>query len=199
MNDATYRTDYLNTTSRNIGAVASVSAPYVQATEFGDEVTHQTLFSFAGLPVVTGNTSGASFGSKQIYDFPAGRIFVVSNLAYFNRITFNTADGVNGDIAGGGSGDYSMGTTATADATLDSTDVNLLPSSAMLDPFVAGVGSSNAGSALAAAAVFDGTTTPIDMFLNVIVDDADVSDLAAGDNIYFTGWVRTTWLWLGDY
>ncbi len=92
-----------------------------------------------------------------------------------------------------------MGSTATAEATLATTEVDMLASTAMLDPFVAGVGRSNVGAALAAMAQFDGTTTPIDMYLNVIIDDADVSDAAASDSVFFTGWVRTTWLWLGDY
>lgn len=199
MSDAQFRSDYFTATSRNVGAVAATSSAYVTANEYGDHLVHQTLFSYAGLPVVTGNTTGASFGSRQIYDFPAGRIAIVSNLAYFNLITFNTAAGSDGDIAGAGSGDYGMGTTATADATIATTDVDLLPSTAMLDPFVAGVGRSNVGSALAAMAQFDGTTTAVDMFLNVIIDDADVADAAASDSVFFTGWSRCTWLWLGDF
>lgn len=196
---ASLRSDYLSATSNNIGAVASASSATVVPNEYGDSLIHQTLLSYAALPVTTGNTTGASFGSKQVYTLPQGRIFVVSNLAYFNQITFNTAAGVDGDIAGGGSGDYSMGSTATADATLSSTDVDLLPSTAMLDPFVAGVGRSNVGSALAAAAAFDGTTTALSLYLNAIIDDADVADGAASDNVYFTGWSRLTWIFLGDY
>jgi hypothetical protein len=92
-----------------------------------------------------------------------------------------------------------MGTTATADSTLATTEVDLLPSTAMLDPFVVGVGRSNVGSALAALVQFDGTTTAIDQYINVIVDDADVADGAANDNVYFTGFSRCTWIWLGDY
>jgi hypothetical protein len=69
----------------------------------------------------------------------------------------------------------------------------------MLDPFVAGMGRSNVGSALAAAAAFDGTSTALSLYLNAIIDDADVSDGASGDNVYFTGWARVTWCWLGDY
>ena len=199
MNDATLRTDFLTATSRNIGAVPAASVSTITATEFGDHLLHQTLLTYNAFPVVTGNTTGASFGSKQVYDFPAGRVAIISNLAYFTQITFNTEAGTNGDIAGAGSGDYSMGSTATADATLATTDVDLLPSTAMLDPFVTGVGRSNVGSALAALVQFDGTTTPLDMYLNVIIDDADVSDGAANDSVYFTGWSRTTWLWLGDY
>lgn len=193
-----FQTD--NAATRIAGSVPSAISDYVVAKELGGGGTvRQTILTVTALPVVTGNTTGASFGSRQIYDFPAGRILVLGVTANFTSITFNTAAGANGDIAGGGSGDYAIGTTATADATIDSTDVNLLPSSAMLDPFVSGVGRSNAGTALAASAQFDGTSTAVDAFLNVIIDDADVSDAAANDNVYFTGTITLTWIDLGDY
>lgn len=191
--------DWDTVTSKNIGAIAAASAGLATAKEFGNAIDHQTLLALDSLPVVTGNTTGASFGSKQLYTFPQGRILIKGVLAYFRLITFNTAAGVDGDIAAAGSGDYSIGSTASADATLGGTDIDLLPSTAMLDPFVAGVGRSNVGSALAASAQFDGTTTPLSAYLNAIIDDADVSDAAANDSVFFTGWVRMTWSWLGDY
>jgi hypothetical protein len=196
---ARQRADFVRTTSANVGAIAAASAGLVVAEELGDAIWHQTLLSFLALPVVTGNATGASFGSKQVYTFPEGWLYILKVVAYFNRITFNTAAGVDGDIGGGGSGDYSMGTTATADATLGGTDVDLLPSTAMLDPFVAGVGSSNVGSALATAVAFDGTSAAKSLYLNAIIDDADVADAAASDSVYFTGYARVTWMWLGDY
>lgn len=187
------RPDGLNTVG------AAVTSIGVKAEEFGTGVLRQTKLTLTNVPVVTGNTTGASFGSAKIYDFPAGRIAILGVTATFTSITFNTEAGASGDIAGGGSGDYSLGSTATADATLSTTDVDMLPSSAMLDPFVSGVGRSNAGSALAAAAQFDGTTTAIDMYLNAIIDDTDVSDGAAADSVYFTGTIYVTWANLGDY
>lgn len=196
---APLRADFQEQTSVNVGAINSASSGYVIADELGNSVLHQTLLSFQALPVTTGNTTGISFGSKRVYDFPGGLLWVPSVTAYFNLITFNTVAGVSGDIGGGGSGDYSLGTTPADDGTLTAADVDLLPSSAMLDPFVAGVGSSNAGSKLAAAAFFDGTSSAKSMYLNCLIDDADVSDAASGDNVYFTGWVRATWIWLGDY
>lgn len=177
---------------------AAVTSIGIKATECGTGAVRQTVLTFTNTPVVTGNTTGASFGSAKIYDFPKGRIAVLGVTAYFTQITFNTTAGTNGDIAGGGSGDFSIGSTATADATLATTDVDMLPSTAMLDPFVTGVGRSNVVGALAAAAQFDGTTTAIDAYLNVIIDDADVSDAAASDNVYFTGTVTITWINLGD-
>lgn len=199
LGDGTYKIGGRVISTVNNGAVAAASAGYVTPTHFSaDGFNHQTRLRFAALPVVTGNTTGASFGSKQVFTFPAGRIRVDNVNAYFDLITFNTAAGATGDIDGGGSGDFSMGSTASADATLGGTDVDLLPSTAMLDPFVTGVGRSNAWGTLAAAAIFDGTSTPLSLYLNVIIDDADVSDGAANDNVYFTGYAKITWTFYGD-
>lgn len=192
------RRDYIGTNGVNNGAVHSGALPYVVPDEYGNLFRHQTLLTCLALPVVTGNTTGISFGSKQLYTFPEGYIKIERVVAKFSLITFNTAAGVDGDIGGGGSGDYSIGSTATADGTLNSTDVDLLPSSPMLDPFVSGVGRSNAGTVLAASALFDGTATAITSYLNVIVDDADVADAAASDSVFFTGYIRITWEWHGD-
>lgn len=180
----------IGTAGSGAGAAAGTG---VTATESGDSTVHQTTLTLVNTPVTVANTTGASFGSQKLYDFPEGRLLILGVTAYFSTIDWSGQD-----IGATGSGDYSLGTTATADATLATTDVDLLPSSAMLDPFVAGVGSSNAGTALAASAQFDGTATPKDCYLNVIIDDADVAD-AASDIVLFTGTIKITWINLGDY
>lgn len=185
-------------TDNNVGVVASAIAANLFVTEMGDGIHHRTQLQFQNLPVTVANTTGASFGSALLYTFPQGLIFVKAFMAKFSSIAFNTTIGGGSAIGTGGSGDYSVGTTATADATLSSTDVNLLPSTAMLDPFVGGLGSSNVGSYLAAGALFDGTATAIPAYLNVIIDDADVAD-ASTSTVYFTGSAQITWEWNGDY
>jgi hypothetical protein len=162
----------------------------VTAVEQGAGPVHQTVLTLSATPVTVGNTTGASFGGVKLYDFPAGRIAVLGVVA---DLDFDW-DGTS--IAADGSGDVSMGTTITSDATLDGTDVNLLPSTGLTDPFVAGQGS--AAAALAAAAQFDGTSTPIDANLNLIIDNADVED-GASDVVRVTGTVTMTWIVLGDY
>ncbi len=162
----------------------------VAVTEYGDSILHQSVLTLSDTPVTVANTTGSSFGGVKLYDFPAGRMLVLGVTA---DLTFNW-DGT--DIAADGSGDFSMGTTITADATLAGTDVDLLPSTGLLDPFVAGVGTGT--GALAAAAQFDGTATAKDLNLNIIIDDADVAD-GASDIVLVSGTVRVTWINLGDY
>lgn len=172
------------------GGVGAKNGATVTAAEQGDGVVHKTILTLASTPVTVANTTGSSFGGVKLYDLPEGRIAVLGATANL------TMTWTGEDIAADGSGDFSLGTTITADATLDGTDVNLLPSTGMLDPFVLGVGT--ATGALAASAQFDGTTTPVDANLNIIIDDVDVAD-GASDVVLVSGTVTITWINLGDY
>lgn len=162
----------------------------VSAVENGGAVVHKTVLTLASTPVTVANVTGASFGGVKVYDFPEGRILVLGTTA---NLSFNW-HGLTIDEAG--SGDFSLGSTLTADATLGGTDVNLLPSTGMLDPFVAGVGTGK--GALAASAHFDGTSAALDAYLNLIIDDADVAD-AASTIVLVSGTITLTWINLGDY
>jgi hypothetical protein len=173
-----------------LSGVGAAAGTGVTAAETGSGNVHKTVLTLVNTPITVGNTTGASFGGLKVYDFPAGRILVHGVVGNFTKFDWSGTD-----IAAAGSGDVSIGTTITADATLATTDVDLLPSTAMTDPFVAGVGS--AKGALAASAQFDGTTTAIDANVNIICDDADVAD-GASDIILVSGTITITWTNLGD-
>lgn len=140
---------------------------------------------FINVPVTVANTTGASFGSVKIFDFPLGKIYIIGGGDNF------TFDWSTESIVQTGSGDYSIGTTATADATLSSTDANIQASTAMLDPFVAGLGT-GAGS-LASPTEHDGKSTAKDAYLNIIIDDADVSN-ADTDIVLVSGYLDWNWV-----
>lgn len=176
-----------NESSAGVGAK---NGDTVVVQELGNTVAKQTVLSLTATPVTVANTTGSSFGGVKLYDFPAGRILILGVTADLSM------DWSASDIVATGSGDFSMGTTITADATLDGTDVNLLPSTGMTDPFVGGVGA--AKGALAASAHFDGTATAISANLNMIIDDADVEN-ATSDVVLVSGTVKLTWINLGDY
>lgn len=172
-----------------LGAASAVPAATITR-ETAAMIPIKETLTLSSFSVTVANTTGASFGASKIYDFPAGRILILGAVA---DLSFNWA---GQDIGATGSGDFSVGSTATADATLSSTDVNIIASSAMTDPFVAGVG---AGVGSSAAAVYlDGTTTAADAYLNIIIDDADVSD-AASDIVLVSGTITLYYINLGDY
>jgi hypothetical protein len=178
------------TTTVGVGAKNGAT---VTAVELGDGVLHQTVLTLAATPVTVANTTGASFGGVKVYDFPAGRILIQGVTV---NLSFNWTDDSSPVIAQDGSGDFSMGSTITADATLATTDVDLLPSTAMTDPFLAGVGTG--AGALAASFHYDGTATALDANLNIIIDDADVANATTAD-VLVSGTVTITWTNLGDY
>ncbi len=166
------------------------SAANVTAVEHGiTDVIHKTILTLASTPISVVGASGIGFGGVKCYDFPEGRILILGSMAELSIDV--SGDGI-GDT---GSGDVGLGTAVVADADLgDTTDVDLGPSTALTDPFVAGVGVANV--ALAAAAPFDGTSTAKDAFLNCIIDDADI---AGTETALFTGTWTLTWINLGDF
>lgn len=176
--------------SGTAGAVED--ADTISAVERGNGVVHQTTLTLTDVPVTVGNTTGVSFGGTKIYEFPEGRILLLG--ATLADVTFDlTDDGNVTPIDDADGGDISVGTTIAGDGTLTNADVDIIPSTS-IDPISGGV----AGAALAASAQFDGTTTPVEVNFNVLIDDADVGN-AASDVILVSGVLTLTWINLGDY
>lgn len=170
-------------------AVAAASTVLVNDAAVGD--IHSTTITMNGVLVTVGNTTGVSFGGTKLIDFPAGRIQVMG--AYQSGITFGLTNAGNlTPITSAMGGDVSFGTTAPTDGTLTGADVDIVPS-ASIDPISGGC----AISRLAASATFDGTTTAIDVFVNVLIDDADVGD-GASDVLEVSGTLVINWIFAGD-
>lgn len=170
--------------------VGAKNGATVTAAEWGEGTIHKSILTLTATPITITRNSGDSSGQGyvKLYDFPEGRILVLGTTA---SLTFT----FGANMAATGSGDFSLGTTGTSDTTLDSTDVDLLPSTGITDPMVASVGSGT--GALAASAQFDGTATAKDMILNVICDAGDVT--TGNSSATVTGTVTVTWINLGDY
>lgn len=168
-------------------------------------------WTLSKLPFLVSNTSAISFGKLKLGTFPFGRFSIDGGIAVFSRIDWSTnyqavqTTGVAGTVIGAaGSGDFSIGTTGTSDSTLSTTDVDLVASTAFIDPFSSGIGSNTATpGAFVKSTEFDGSTTTTSgtqktINLNVIVDDADVVDTNAG-LMFLTGVIRMHWSYLGDF
>lgn len=153
-------------------------------------VVHKTVLTLTAVEITVGNTTGVSFGSVKVYDFPEGRIHILGAILDLEAPGLGNVGNAT-PIDGDDNGDISMGTTAASDGTLSGTDVDIIPSTALaFDTAVT--------SALADDAQFDGTTTAVDAYINMLVDDGDVGD-GASDIIELTGTVTITWINLGDY
>jgi hypothetical protein len=108
-------------------------------------------------------------------------------------LQFKTTDA---DVTATFDGDYSIGSTPTADNVLSGTDADIIPSTPLgaatgkVSPYVRGV---SAGAT--AGVILDNTDGSLELNLNLLIDDAAISGAAP-----FTvdGVVRVAYLVMGD-
>ena len=170
--------------------VGAVNGAALSAVEYGDAVTHKTVITVTGLSVTMTDAGAAGcHGSHKVYDFPAGVIQLLGAVC-----DLSVTAGAGG-IANGAAVVASLGsvTAGTNNATLTSTEADMVDSTAAT--LTAGVGAFDGHGSLVATG-FDGHTTPVDVFLNLAVPDADSS---ASDTITVSGTITLTWINTGDY
>ncbi len=164
-------------------AAPSAGSSYITLTEQGMGSLHLTKAVVAAQPITLGNTTGISFGSVPLMSFPKGVIHI-SAVSVVSFLFDYTDDAGNvTPIAGTHGGDFSLGSSATADATINGTEVNILASTSY-DPFSTAISVNSAINA-----IIDGSTTAVTCYINAIVDDSDVGDgasdiLKIGTTIY---------------
>jgi hypothetical protein len=139
------------------------------------------------------NAGVVAYGSLKVFDFPAGNIMFLGAVADLD-LTKSSA-GVNATW----DGDIALGTTAADNtAALATTEQNLCPTTATPQA-VAGVTTGDMKStSTEAAKVHDGTATPVDAYLNILVDDADHDVTGTACNIIVNGTIKLTFINLGD-
>lgn len=135
-----------------------------------------------------------AYGGKKIYDFAQG-------LLKFDTATSNlTATKVsvsNTEIIAAWDGDYGLGTvTASNNATLATTEQNILPTTATPQ---AVAGATTAKGQNTAAAFIDGTATAVDLYLNQLIDDSDHNVGTTHAWIKFSGTIIINYVDGGDY
>lgn len=166
------------------GAVAGTGVSVVEKTP----VLHESIFTFTDVSITMTDAGAAGcHGSQKIYDFPAGNIAV---LGVVSDLQIVAGAGGIGDTAAvvGSIGSAAIGTD---NATLTTTEANLMPSTAAT--LTGGAGNLDGEST--AVTVLDGTATAIDAYLNLAVPDAGSS---ASDTLTVNGTVRITWANIGD-
>lgn len=167
----------------------AISAAYATVDEQSAGVVHQTTITLNSYSLtMTDNASDACYGGVKIFDFPEGNILILGCTA--SLAVTKSGSGINADF----DGDFSVGTaTAGADATLSSTEANVIASTATPQA-VSGVTTAT-GINTAAIDPLDGTATAKDLYLNFLVD---YGDQTGGGALLLTGTVKTTWVNLGD-
>lgn len=152
----------------------------------------QTTLTLNNVPQAVVN--GTEYQGTKIYDFPAGRISILGVTATLQQ---KTTSALASTLNASSTGAISLGTVTASATTLASTMVNLLPSTAFTSSATVNVAGTAVSNALAAAAQFDGTTTPVDVFLNTAY--ATTTDVDGNATQTISGTVVITWVQLGDY
>ena len=169
--------------------VPAAVAATVSAAETGGPVLRKTVFTLTGHSVtMTDAGANGCHGSVQLCDFPVGLIQIIGA-----TMALATTAG-SGGIADGAAVVQSVGTVTVANtnATLTSTEADIIPSTA--GTLTGGANAAGVGVSTTPA-VFDGHSTAVKAFLNFAVPDADSS---ASDTLAVTGTVTVFWHYFGD-
>lgn len=180
-------------TSLGIGSVPSVTGE-IAAVEYGNSLMHKTVLYLNNVNVnVVSVTTGNGVGGTKIYDFPEGYIQMHGCVTNLGIGVLTQADFTDGTPEG----DIGIGTAAPANADAlgsDATDDNFATATAFT---MAAYVASDVNCPPEASANYDGSSTPIDMYLNALVDAADIDDDTTGE-LLFTGTVTFLWSNIGD-
>lgn len=172
-------------------AFGTANGTGVTAKEVSPGVVNRTVLTLVNTPVVLADAAGVvAYGGLKVYDLPEGNIHILG--AVQSLALTKSSAGVNADW----DGDISLGTvTASNNATLSSTEQDIIPTTATPQA----VAGATTGHAVSTAAVtLDGTGTAKDVYLNILVDDADHDVTTTPCNIIVNGTITLTWVNLGD-
>lgn len=175
-----------------VGSAPAISG--LEVKEQGIGAARKTVFKMTSMHVPLTDSAGVvAFGGLKLYDFPEGAILFGG--AVLDGALSKSSAGVNADF----DGDVGVGTaTASNNATLSSTEQDLIPTTATPQA-VAGVTTCDAlSTSTEAAKVFDGSGTAKDLFLNFLVDDADHDVTTTPCDLIVTGTLVVHWTNLGD-
>lgn len=156
----------------------------------GDVPLKKTTLAIRNLAIsVAAVSTGIGWGTAVIGDFPEGNILILGTVA---NLQF-TATGTNATTTF--DGDFSIGTTPTADSTLSTTDADIIASTA-LGAATARV-SPVARGALGTPFLVDNTTGSLELNLNLLIDAANITDDTTVP-LTVTGEIYIAYIVLGD-
>lgn len=170
-------------TANGTGVALSVSA---------EGAVKRVRLTLTNTPVVLADNPGVvAYGSLKVLDFPEGYIQIMGLVA--NLALTKSSAGVNNDW----DGDFGVGTVAADNgATLATNEQNLIASTSTPQA-VAGATTAK-GFSTTGGAIFNGSSTPVDVFLNILVDDTDHDVTTTPCNIVVNGTIDVTYCLLGD-
>lgn len=153
---------------------------------------HTVVLKATNVAVAMTDEAGVvAYGGVKFFDFPVGGINILSCLSDMD-LTKSSAG-----VIDAWDGDFAIGTvTASNNATLTSTEANVIASTATPQ---AVSGATTANGLNTAAVYLDGTGTAVDLYYNLLVDDADHDVTTTPCNLILNGTITLTYLLQGDY
>ena len=128
------------------------------------------------------------YGTVVVADFPQGNILFLGATLYPKFVT------TSANITATFDGDYSLGTTPTADNVLSGTDANLIASTA-IGAATAKESPVTRGASSGTPIMLDNTDGSLELNLNLLIDDAAISGAAT---FTVTGVLSLAYIVLGD-
>lgn len=136
----------------------------------------------------TDATTNGAHGNRLLFTFPQGLVVIHGAVTDLTIARVGTSITASASIVG------ALGTTAAANTndTLTTTEANIVPSTAAT--LASGTGAFRGEST--GAAILDGTTTPVPIYLNFAMPDASHGTTA--DALTVNGTIRLVYSWIGD-
>jgi hypothetical protein len=135
--------------------------------------------------------TGVGWGTIPVGGFPQGNILFLGSAC---SLSF-AGSGADAGLGDTWAGDFAVGTTPADDGTVTGGDVDIIPSTplaaatAEVSPLTRGVSTAN-------AVIHDNTAGALEVNLNLLIDDADIS--ADDVPITITGFISLAYAVLGD-
>ena len=177
------------------GGTGTPAGTGVTAREYGTDAVHKTVLTFTNAAVTLADNPGVvAYGSLKIYDFPEGYLQFIGCTA--NIAVTKSSAGVNADW----DGDFGVGSVAANSGAgplvgAEQTYINSIAT----PQAVAGATTATGVSSNSLNIQSDGHTTPIDLYVNFLVDDADHDVTGTPCNLILNGSLTFTWVNLGDF
>lgn len=190
LNGSTIALDETGTTfgAPTIGAANGATVSAVHRVEGVQRIT----LTLAATPIALADATVG--GGVKIYDFPEGRVLI---LGAVGTLTFTTTTTLTSTLNASKTINWGVGTVVQSNGTLATTEQNILPTTNATSSATIDVANTATNAALAAAVFLDGTTTPVDAYLNVGV--AGATDIDGDATVTASGTITITYLPLGDY
>jgi hypothetical protein len=170
------------------GSIPAAVTPYVSVVENGDGTFIQSVFTVTALPITMRDTEQG--GGAQIYNFPLGRITTLGATA---TIGVTTTSELSSTLNTGVTCNYGVGTVTQANATVATTEQDIVNVTAFTASATINVaGADAAGVGVGVLASLDGSSTAKDAFLNLAV--AGATDIDADATVTVTGTVTISWI-----